>query len=131
MGHSFGEWQKTKAPTCTEAGEESRSCACGERQTRPTDPVEHTIVKVDAKPATEETEGNIEYYQCTRCSRCFSDEQGKNEISKSDVILRSHDSVEAGGSPQTNNENRLSFAFYIILILLAAAGVLIPVAKRK
>ena len=131
LGHSFGEWQKTKAPTCTEAGEESRSCACGERQTRPTDPVEHTIVKVDAKPATEETEGNIEYYQCTRCSRCFSDEQGKNEISKSDVILRSHDSVEAGGSPQTNNENRLSFAFYIILILLAAAGVLIPVAKRK
>ena len=26
-GHAFGEWTETKAPTCTEDGEQSRSCA--------------------------------------------------------------------------------------------------------
>ena len=32
--HSFSEWTVTTAPTCTEAGEETRSCACGETETR-------------------------------------------------------------------------------------------------
>ena len=33
-GHSFGEWTVTKEATKKEAGEESRSCACGETETR-------------------------------------------------------------------------------------------------
>jgi hypothetical protein len=33
-GHSFGEWSVTKEPTRKEAGEETRSCACGETETR-------------------------------------------------------------------------------------------------
>ena len=33
-GHAFGEWTETKAPTCTEDGEQSRSCAnCQETET--------------------------------------------------------------------------------------------------
>jgi hypothetical protein len=33
-GHSFGEWTVTKEATRKEAGEETRSCACGETETR-------------------------------------------------------------------------------------------------
>ena len=33
-GHSFGEWTETKAPSCTEAGVETRECACGETEER-------------------------------------------------------------------------------------------------
>ena len=33
-GHSFGQWEVTKEATRKEAGEEIRSCACGETETR-------------------------------------------------------------------------------------------------
>ena len=32
--HSFGEWTVTREATCTEAGVETRSCECGETETR-------------------------------------------------------------------------------------------------
>ena len=32
--HDFGEWTVTIPATCTEAGEEQRTCACGETETR-------------------------------------------------------------------------------------------------
>ena len=41
---------------------------------------EHTIEKVEAKPATCAAEGNIEHYTCTKCHKNFSDEAGENEI---------------------------------------------------
>lgn len=35
LGHSWGEWEVTKAPTVNEEGEEARECGmCGERETR-------------------------------------------------------------------------------------------------
>ena len=38
-GHGFGEWSVSKEATHKEAGEESRSCACGETETRETEPL--------------------------------------------------------------------------------------------
>ena len=32
--HTFGEWETTKKPTCTTAGEQTRFCDCGETQTK-------------------------------------------------------------------------------------------------
>ena len=31
--HAFGEWVTVKVPNCTEKGEKSRACACGEKET--------------------------------------------------------------------------------------------------
>ena len=33
--HEFGEWTVTKERTCTEDGEQTRTCACGETETQP------------------------------------------------------------------------------------------------
>ncbi len=33
--HAFGKWSTTIAPTCGKPGEQTRSCACGESETRP------------------------------------------------------------------------------------------------
>ncbi len=33
--HVYGEWTTDKEPTCTLAGEQSRTCACGEKETQP------------------------------------------------------------------------------------------------
>ncbi len=32
--HEYGEWKQTTAPTCTDKGEETRECSCGEKETR-------------------------------------------------------------------------------------------------
>ena len=40
---SFGEWEQTKAPTCTTEGEETRSCECGKTETKPVDATGHSF----------------------------------------------------------------------------------------
>ena len=39
--HEFGAWTVTTAPTCTEKGIETRTCACGETETRETEALGH------------------------------------------------------------------------------------------
>ena len=39
--HSWSEWATTKEPTCTEAGERTRTCSCGETETREIDALGH------------------------------------------------------------------------------------------
>ena len=48
---------------------------------------EHTLVKVDAKDATFQADGNIEYWMCTGCNRYFADAEGTEEISAEDVVI--------------------------------------------
>ena len=40
-GHSFGDWIVTDEPTCTDEGEETRSCSCGETEYNEIDPLGH------------------------------------------------------------------------------------------
>lgn len=59
----------------------------------PIDPVEpepehkHTLVRHAAVAATEEAEGNIEYWECSECKKLFKDAEGKNEISLKDTVI--------------------------------------------
>ena len=39
--HAYGGWTVTLEATCTQAGEKTRSCACGDSETRRIDPIEH------------------------------------------------------------------------------------------
>ena len=47
----------------------------------------HKIIHVDGIPATENSTGTKEYYKCSLCGKLFSDENGKNEISKDSLII--------------------------------------------
>ncbi len=40
--HTYGEWWTSKSPTCTQEGEQSRMCPCGEIQVAPIARLEHT-----------------------------------------------------------------------------------------
>ena len=42
--HSWSDWTVTTEPTCTEAGVETRTCECGETQTRAIDALGHNYV---------------------------------------------------------------------------------------
>ena len=47
----------------------------------------HTLSKVDAKEATQTTDGNIEYWICTKCGSYFSDAGGTIAIKAADVVI--------------------------------------------
>ena len=66
-GHKFGAWEETKAPTCTEPGEETRTCSCGATETQPIPALGHDEGKwVTVKEATCTEEG-LKELRCTRC----------------------------------------------------------------
>ena len=67
-GHSFGEWKQTKAPTCTEKGTETRTCACGKTENRDVAPKGHTEVVDKAVDATCEETGLTEGKHCSVCN---------------------------------------------------------------
>ena len=66
-GHKFGEWTVDEAASCEAAGEESRSCACGEVETRTVDALGHTAEAVAATPATCEKDGLTAGSKCAVC----------------------------------------------------------------
>ncbi len=67
--HSFGEWIVVKEPTCTEEGEENRSCSCGESEVQTIKATDHTESKEaikDVLPTIYST--GREHTYCTLCS---------------------------------------------------------------
>ena len=68
LGHAFGEWTETKAPTCTEKGTETRTCSrCGETETREVAALGHDLIHHEAKAATCTAIGWNAYDTCSRC----------------------------------------------------------------
>lgn len=47
----------------------------------------HDLIYYAAVEPAEGSEGNIEYWQCERCEKYFSDKDGTNEISYSDISI--------------------------------------------
>ena len=50
-------------------------------------PASHDLKKVDAREATTAAAGNIAYWECRRCGKCFSDEEGSKEITRESTII--------------------------------------------
>ncbi len=68
LGHDFGDWTQTKAPTCTEKGEEKRTCSrCDAFETREIAAQGHTEMIDSAVPATCTEAGKTEGKHCTVC----------------------------------------------------------------
>ncbi len=87
--HTF-EWVTANEPTCTDAGSKFEKCTvCGYVQNEDT-PIgykKHTPEYVEIKESTCTEQGNIAYYECTACSKLFTDEDCIEEIEIEDVKL--------------------------------------------
>ena len=72
LGHSFGEWQREKNPTCTQAGRDVRKCSrCGASETREVAAAGHkagTPARENEKQPTCTEEGS--YDTVTKCTVC-------------------------------------------------------------
>ena len=150
-GHTYGEWVSngdgTHTRQCTVDGcngLETKDCSggkatCAEKAVCEVcgkaygelDPKNHTDLKyIPAKAATEDTEGNIEYWYCGGCDKYYSDKNGINEIKKADTVTaRIKGNFK---SPRTGNASDL--ALWISLLFVsggAAVGITLVGRKKK
>ena len=91
------------------------------------DPKNHTDLKhFPAKAATEDADGNIEYWYCSGCNKYYSDKDGTKEIAKADTVT-----AKLPKSPPTGDTSNLMLW---ITLLFVSGGVLTGVTvfdKRK
>ena len=74
LGHAMGEWEAVKAPTCTEAGEERRSCSrCGHVETGVLEPAGHSYESVVTEPGCETV--GYTTHTCTVCGDSYVDSE--------------------------------------------------------
>ena len=72
QGHAWGEWKVTTEPTCTEEGEETRTCMrCGETETRAVAALGHDYVETVTEPTC--TEKGFTTHKCSRCGDEYVD----------------------------------------------------------
>ena len=103
-GHTGGTATCTEKAVCEVCGK-----AYGEL-----DPKNHTDLKhIPAKAATEDAEGNIEYWYCEGCNKYYSDKDGTKEITKADTVT-----AKLPKTPPTSDTSSLS----LWLVLLLASG---------
>jgi|GEM_PF-305222 len=94
LGHDWGEWTVTTSPTCTEKGEEKRTCkrdGCNATETRKI-AATHTSVEVAEQPATCTEPGHT---AGTKCSVCGATISGIEEIPAKGHTEVVDDAVEA------------------------------------
>jgi len=139
-GHTFGEWTSngdgTHSRKCTVdgcKGVETMACSggkatctekavceyCGKAYGK-TDSNNHTDLKhIDAKAATEDAEGNIEYWYCSGCDKYYSDKDGINEIKKADTVT-----AKLPGNPKSpRTGNASDLALWISLLFVSGGAV--------
>ena len=146
-GHTFGEWVSngdgTHTRKCTVDGcngLETKDCSggkatctekaacevCGKAYGE-LDPKNHTALKhIPAKAATEDAEGNIEYWCCSGCDKYYSDKDGTKEIKKADTVA-----AKLPKSPPTGDNSNLMLW---IALLFASGGVVTGttvISKKK
>ena len=72
--HSYGEWKQTKAPTCTEKGEEEQVCECGDKKTRSVAALGHDWGEWTVKTEATCTVDGVEERACKRAG-CTAKEE--------------------------------------------------------
>lgn len=80
--HSWGDWSEVKAATCTEQGEETRTCSeCNEVDTRKTNALGH-----DFKEGEEYIQEGVKYLECSRCFKGILEWDAKNYVKDETVV---------------------------------------------
>ena len=91
----------------------------------------HSDLKhIDAKAATKDAEGNIEYWYCEGCGKYFSDKDGTKEIKKADTVTAKL--KDDSKLPQTGDISNL--ALWLALLFVsggAAIGTTVVSRKKK
>ena len=116
-GHTGGTATCTEKAVCE---------ACGKAYGEP-DPNSHTDLKhISAKAATEDAEGNVEYWHCGGCNKYYSDKDGTKEIAKADTVT-----AKLPKTPPTGDTSSLSLWLVLVLASGGAATGAAALSRKK
>ena len=98
--HSYGEWNVTKQPTCTEKGSQEKVCSCGDKVDEEIPATGHTEEVVAGKDATCTETGLTEGKKCTVC--------GETTVAQETVPAKGHTEEVVAGKDATCTETGLT-----------------------
>ena len=103
--HTFGGWVTEKDSTCTETGTQKHTCtACDYSETGVIDKKAHTPEHHDRVEPTCMATGSIEYWQCSVCSKKFSDAGCTVEVTDVTIPMANHTLTKTDAKAATCTE---------------------------
>ena len=148
-GHTYGEWVSngdgTHSRQCTAdgcSGLETKDCsggkatcteravcgACGKAYGELNANNHASLKHIDAKAATKDTEGNVEYWRCDDCNKYYSDKDGTKEIAKAATVTAKL--PDEPRSPQ-NGDNSSLMLWFALLLVSGGAVIGTAVTEKK
>ena len=110
--------------TCTSPAKYYKSCECGEKGVETFyygDALGHDLKMVPAVKATEESDGNIKYYRCSRCGNCY-----KNRLSKETLTI---DEITTKYKEKEDPSNVISGAIVAGVAIVGATVATVAIVK--
>ena len=131
-GHTGGRATCTEKAVCDICGK-----SYGE-----TDPDGHgKLVHIDARAATEDSEGNIEYWYCEVCGKYYADAEASQEIAEADTVTKKLTPKTADitpakdasdvKAPGTGDTTSAVMATALLMSAMAAAASVFSGKKKK
>lgn len=114
VSHTCGTATCVKKAVCEDCGEAYGEVDGGNHE---------ALVRVPAKAATEDAEGNSEYWYCSACGKYYGDEKGTKEITEADTVI-----VKLPQTPQTGDSG---LTLWLTLLLGAAMAAAVMGKKKK
>ena len=114
VSHTGGTATCVKKAVCEDCGEAYGEVDGGNHE---------ALVRVPAKAATEDAEGNREYWYCSACGKYYGDEKGTKEITEADTVI-----VKLPQTPQTGDSG---LTLWLTLLLGAAMAAAVMGKKKK
>ena len=120
--------------TCSKEGEVLHTCyMCGKVVSEKISvaPDNHTdLTHVDAKAATAESAGNIEYWHCEKCGKYYSDAKAAHEITLEQTVIEKLPGKEAiKDLPKTGDDSHV--ALWLLLLAVSGGVLLKNLADRR
>ncbi len=110
-------------------------CAVCESAYGDLDPANHADLKhTDAKAATGEAEGNIEYWYCVGCGKYYSDAEAAKEITQASTVTpKLSAGTDAGqtGEPDSPRTGDSSLLLWVLLLAVSGSAVMGATLYRK
>ena len=114
VSHTCGTATCVKKAVCEDCGEAYGEVDGGNHE---------ALMRVPAKAATEDAEGNSEYWYCSACGKYYGDEKGTKEITEADTVI-----VKLPQTPQTGDSG---LTLWLTLLLGAAMAAAVMGKKKK
>lgn len=128
--HYAEELTVDQEATCSEEGSESYHCIRCDAKGKSFVIPKINLTHVDAKAATAESAGNIEYWHCEKCGKYYSDAKAAHEITLEQTVIEKLPGKETVNNlPKTGDDSRV--ALWLLLLAVSGGVLLKNLADRR